>query len=77
MNTSCHAALVDAANFITLYSDLLHMVEKLNSANGTSWQSSKTSWKKIGQDIGFNSLKLVNVFVWCNIPEQNATMQQS
>jgi len=77
MNTSHHAALADAANFITLYSDLLYMVEKLKSANGTSWKSWKTSWKMIGQDIGFHSLKLVNVSVCCNIPEQNATTQQS
>jgi hypothetical protein len=36
MNASRHAPLDHAANFITLRSDLLHMVENLKVAYGTS-----------------------------------------
>jgi len=63
MNASRHAALVHAANCITLRSDLLHKVENLKSAYGTSWKLRKTSWKKIGQDIGFIENTGVSTFL--------------
>jgi hypothetical protein len=35
------------------------------------------SWKKIGQDIGFICLKLVDGSVCCNIPAESAKTQES
>jgi hypothetical protein len=75
MNASLHAALVHATNCITMHLDLLHMVENLKSAYGTSWKSKKTSWKTIGQDIGFICLKLVDRSVYRNIPAESANMR--
>jgi hypothetical protein len=72
MNASRHAALVHATNCITLHLDLLHMVEKLKSAYGTSWKSRKMSWKKIGQNLRFICLKLDNGSVCHNIPAESA-----
>jgi hypothetical protein len=53
------------------------MVENLKSAYDTSWKSRKTSWKKIGQDIGFIFLKLVDGSVYCNILAESAKAQWS
>jgi len=58
MNGSRHGALVHAANCITLLLDLLHMVENLKIAYGTSWKSRETSWKKKGQEIGLYVSKI-------------------
>jgi hypothetical protein len=77
MNASRYAALLHPSNCITLHSDLLHMVENLKSACDTSWKSRKTSWKKIGQDIGFICLKLVDGSVYCNIRAESAKAQRS
>jgi len=77
MNTRGHAALVHAANCITLRSDLLHMVENLKNAYGTFSKLRTTSWKKIGQDIGFICLKLVDGYEYCNIPGESAKMRHS
>jgi len=72
MNASCHAALVQAANYITVCVDLLHMVENLTSAYGTSWKSRKTSWTQPDQVIGFKCLNLVDGPVCRNIPADSA-----
>jgi len=72
MNASHHAALVHAANCISMRSDLLHMVENLKIAYGMSWKSSQTSWKKIGQDTRYKSLKLIDGSVYRNIPVESA-----
>jgi hypothetical protein len=72
MNASRHAASVQATNCINLRSDLLHMVENLNSAYGRSWKSRKMSWKKICQDIRYICLKLVDGSVGHNIPAESA-----
>jgi hypothetical protein len=76
INASRHAASVDATNCIILHSDLLHMVENLKSAYGTSWKSRKTSWKKIGQDIGIICLTLVDGSVCRNIPAESTKTWQ-
>jgi hypothetical protein len=60
MKASRHAALVHVANCVTLGLDMLHMIRNLESAYGTGLKSKKTSWKMIGQDIGFICLKLVD-----------------
>jgi len=65
MSGSHHAALIYAANWITLCSDLLHIVENLNIAYGTSWKSKKTNWKKQGQEIG---LYVSNISSWICMP---------
>jgi len=52
MNGICHASLVHSANRINLHSDLLHMVENLKIAYGTSWTSRRMSWKNNGLEIG-------------------------
>jgi hypothetical protein len=75
MNASCHAGFVHAAHRITLGSELLHIVKKLNVAYGTSWKSRKTCGKKIGQDIGFICLKLVNGSICRNIPAETTKTQ--
>jgi hypothetical protein len=77
MNASCHAGLVHAANRITLGSELLHIIKKLNVAYGTSWKSRKTCGKKRGQDIGFIYLKLVNGSVCRNIPAESTKTRPS
>jgi len=77
MNASRHATLVHAANCITHHSDLLHMVENFKIACAMSWQLSKISWKKIGQDIGFICLKLVDGSVDRNIVAEGANTRQS
>jgi len=58
MNGSRHAALVHAANCITLCSDLLHMVEILKISYGTSWELRKTSWKKKDLEVGLYMSKI-------------------
>jgi hypothetical protein len=58
INDSRNAALVHAANCITVRSDLLHMVEILKIAYGTSWKSRKTSWKKKGQEVQLYMFKI-------------------
>jgi len=44
MNDSHESALIHPANYITLGSDLLHMVEKLQIAYGSSWKSRRMGW---------------------------------
>jgi hypothetical protein len=58
MNGSRYAALVHAANCITLHLALLPLVKILKIANGTLWQSTKTCWNKPGQELGVNMFKI-------------------
>jgi len=51
MNDSLQSALIHAANYITLHSDLLHMVEKSKIAYGTSWKLRRMSWIRNGEDV--------------------------
>jgi len=51
MNDSCQSALMHAANYITLRSELLHMIEKSKIAYGTSWKSRRMSWIRDGEDV--------------------------
>jgi hypothetical protein len=44
MNGSRYYALCHAAIYITLRSDLLHIVEKPKIAYATSWHSKRISW---------------------------------
>jgi len=46
MNHNHYAALIQAANCITHYSHLVHMVEILDSSYGTSYKSMRSSWTK-------------------------------
>jgi hypothetical protein len=76
MNASRHAAIVHATNCITLRPDLQHMIENLKSADGTLLKSRKTSWKTVGQDIGFVCLKLVDGSVCRNLLAESAKTRQ-
>jgi len=52
INDSHQAASIHAANYITLCSDLMHMVEKLKIAYGTSWKPRRMSCMRNGEDVG-------------------------
>jgi len=52
MDDSFQAALIYAANNITLHSDLLHKVETFKIAYGTSWKLRGMSRIRNGEDIG-------------------------
>ena len=52
MNDSRQSALIHAANYITLRTDLLHMVEKSKNVYGMSWKSRGMSWIRNGEDFG-------------------------
>jgi len=52
INVSRQAALVYAANYITLHSDLQHIDKKLKIAYGTLWNSRRFSWIRNGEDVG-------------------------
>jgi len=51
MNYSPEIGSIHAANYVTLCSDLLHMVEKLKIAHGTTWKSRRMSWIRNGEDV--------------------------
>jgi hypothetical protein len=51
MNASRHAALVNAAHYLTLRTNLLHMVKIVKIAYDPSCKSSKLSRKKNGQEF--------------------------
>jgi len=51
INDSRQAALIHAADYITLRSDLLHMVEKLKMAYGKSSKSRRMSLVRNGEDV--------------------------
>jgi len=51
MTDSGLSASIHAANYITLGSDLLHMIEKSRIAYGTTWKSRRMSWIRTGEDV--------------------------
>jgi len=51
MNDSRHVALMHASNYITLPSNMVHMVEFLVFAYGTSWNSRRRSWIWKGEEV--------------------------
>jgi hypothetical protein len=64
-NDSHQNALTHAANYITLPTDLLHMVEKLKIGYVTSWKWRRMSWRRNGQDVG---LKISKTSAWIFMP---------
>ena len=57
MNDSHHAAAIRASNIITLCSDLVHMVEMLIIAYGTSWKSKKRNCIRSGEEVRLHKSK--------------------
>jgi len=57
MNDDYDAAYNHAANYITLCTYLLHMVEILKIAYGRSWKSPRMSWMRKGEAVGVNISK--------------------
>jgi len=51
MNDDCHAAFVHAFNCITLYPDLVHMVEILRIADDRSGKLGEMSWITKGEEL--------------------------
>jgi len=51
-NDSRPAVLIHAVNYISVRLDILHLVEKLKIAYGTSWKSRRISWIRNGEDVG-------------------------
>lgn len=52
MNDDSHAEIIDGDNCISLYSDLVHMVEVLKIAYVTSWKSMRRSGIRKGKQVG-------------------------
>jgi len=57
MNNAHHAEFDQAFYCTTLCTDLMHMVEILNSAHGRSWTWRRMSWMRKGEEVGINVLK--------------------
>jgi len=51
MNDSRQYALIRAANYITLLSDLLHTVKKLKIAYDIFWKSRRMGWMSNSEDV--------------------------
>jgi hypothetical protein len=51
LNDNCHAAFIQVSNCITLHTDLVHMVEILENACGTSRNSRRRSWIRNGEEV--------------------------
>ena len=51
LNDNCHAVFIHVFNCITLYTDLVHMVEIFEIARGTSWKSRRRSWIRNGEEV--------------------------
>ena len=77
INSSRYAALVHAANCITLLSDLLHWVEYLEIAYGTSWQSGKRAGKRKVRKSRSLNLKWVDQSICGNIPAESTKTRRS
>ena len=54
LNDDHHAAFIHASNWITLRTDLVHMLEIFKFAYGTSWKSGRKSWMRKGEEVGLN-----------------------
>ena len=51
MNDIRQSASIHAADYLTVRSDLLHMVNQLNITYGASWTLRRVSWIRNGEDI--------------------------
>jgi hypothetical protein len=51
LNDNRYAAFTHASNCITLHTDLVHMVEIIEIAYGTSWNSRRRSWMRKGAKV--------------------------
>jgi len=49
-----YAAFIHAFNSITLHTDLVHTVEMIEIAYGTSWKSKRRSWMRKGEEVELN-----------------------
>ena len=72
MNDNRHAAFIHASNCITLHSDLVHMVEILKIAYGTSWKSRSRSCIRKVRMSGYIYQELVDGSICRKLPVESA-----
>ena len=51
VNDDCYTAFIHASNCINLRTDLVHTIEIIQIAYGTSWTSRRRSWMRKGEEV--------------------------